>query len=230
MRKYPILLLALALLLGVSAVFAARAMDAPKDQVAFTERVIYGDPAAADGLTVALHEQYRNYLHWASTLSFTDSCYTAHTDYTFEHDRYWNNDSGVVRSLDVWDGITASYDFDQDNALAAAVNALEDKVQPGTTASALLRVADYYETYPLDINVVLRDMFYGTQPAYQLGPEQDAMTRIQDYFQIPVLDDQYLEVEVGKSVNGGSSVGMSSTEQGDSFDFYTHSVATDDAF
>lgn len=44
MRKYPILLFALVLLLGVSAVFAARAMDAPKDQVAFTERVIYGDP------------------------------------------------------------------------------------------------------------------------------------------------------------------------------------------
>lgn len=91
-------------------------------------------------------------------------------------------------------------------------------------------MADYYETYPLDVNIVLTDMFYGTQPAYQLGPEQDAMTRIQDYFQIPVLDDQYLEVEVGKSVNGGSSVGMNSTEQGDSFDFYTQSVATDDAF
>lgn len=30
MRKYPILLFALVLLLGVSAVFAARAMDAPK--------------------------------------------------------------------------------------------------------------------------------------------------------------------------------------------------------
>ena len=130
MRKYPILMLALALLLGVSAVFAARAMDAPKDQVAFTERVIYGDPAAADGLTVALHEQYRNYLHWASTLSFTESSYTAHTDYTFEHDRYWNNNSGVVRSLNIWDGVSASYDFDQNNALAAAVNALEDKVQP----------------------------------------------------------------------------------------------------
>ena len=214
MRKYPILLLALALLLGVSAVFAACAMDAPKDQVAFTERVVYGDPAAADGLTVALHEQYRNYLHWASTLSFTESSYTAHTDYTFEHDRYWNNNSGVVRSLNIWDGMLVSYDLDQDSALAAAVNALEDKVQPGTTASALLRVADYYETYPLDVNIVLTDMFYGTQPAYQLGPEQDAMTRIQDYFQIPVLDDQYLEVEVGKSVNGGSSVGMSSTEQG----------------
>ena len=111
MRKYPILLLALALLLGVSAVFAARAMDAPKDQVAFTERVIYGDPAAADGLTVALHEQYRNYLHWASTISFTESSYTAHTDYTFEHDRYWNNNSGVVRSLDIWDSVSASYDF-----------------------------------------------------------------------------------------------------------------------
>ena len=46
MRKYPILLFALVLLLGVSAVFAARAMDAPKDQVAFTERVIYGEPTA----------------------------------------------------------------------------------------------------------------------------------------------------------------------------------------
>ena len=230
MRKYPILLLVLALLLGVSAVFAARAMDAPKDQVAFTERVVYGDPAAAGGLTVTLHEQYQNYLHWASTLSFTESSYTARTDYTFEHDRYWNNDSGVVRELDIWDGVSASYDFDQDNALAAAVNALEEKVQPGTTASALLRVADYYETYPLDINVVLPDIFYGTQTAYQFGPEEDAMTRIQDYFQIPVLDDQYLEVEVAKSVNGGSSVSMSGAEQGDSFPFYTQSVATDDAF
>ncbi len=109
MRKYPILfLLALALLLGVSAVFAACAMDARRIRSRSLSASFTSDPAAADGLTVALHEQYRNYLHWASTLSFTESSYTAHTDYTFEHDRYWNNNSGVVRSLDVWDGVTAS--------------------------------------------------------------------------------------------------------------------------
>ena len=42
-------------------------------------------------------------------------------------------------------------------------------MQPGTTASALLRVADYYETYPLDINVVLPDMFYAHSPRISLG-------------------------------------------------------------
>ena len=230
MRKYPLLLLALILAFTVPAVLAVSALDAPKDQIAFTEQVLCGDPSAASGLTVRLDTQYRYYLRWRSDITFSPTCYTAQTAYTFENGRYWDNGASEPCDLYITDGISSSFGIEDENPLSAAMQALQDKVQPGTTASALLRVADYYETYPLDINVVLPDMFYGTQPAYQLGPEQDAMTRIQDFFQIPVLDDQYLEVEVGKSVNGGSSVGMNSTEQGDSFDFYTQSVATDDAF
>lgn len=230
MRKYPILLLALVLALGIPAVFAVRTLDAPKDQVSFTETALYGNPAAADGLTVRLDEQYRQYLHWASEISFTDSSYASHTDYTFEQNRYWDNDERAPCDFYLTDGISESYDLDNSTPLSAAVQALEEKVQPGTTASALLRVADYYETYPLSINITLTDMFYGTQAAYQYGPEEDAITRLQDFFQIPVLDDQYLELEVAKSVGGGMSVGMSSAEQGDSFNFYIQSAATDDAF
>ena len=149
MRKYPVLLLALVLLFGASAIFAVRAMDAPKDQIAFTEDVVYGDPAAADGLTVSLTEQLRYHYRWDSTVSFTDRSYAAHTDFSFEQStQSWYRGDPEPYSLDITDGITSSYDFDTETPLSAAITALEKTVQPGTTASAAIRVADYYETYP----------------------------------------------------------------------------------
>ena len=230
MRKYPLLLLALILAFTVPAVLAVAALDAPKDQIAFTEQVLCGDPSAASGLTVRLDTQYRYYLRWRSDITFSPTCYTAQTAYTFENGRYWDNDASEPCDLYITDGISSSLDFEDENPLSAAMQALKDKVQPGTAASSILRVADYYETYPLEINIVLPNLFYGTQVAYLYGPEQDAIDRLNAFFQIPVLPDQYLQIEVEKSVDGGQSVGISSAEQGDSFNFYTQSIATADAF
>ena len=63
MRKYPLLLLALILAFTVPAVLAVAALDAPKDQIAFTEQVLCGDPSAASGLTVRLDTRLFNFYH-----------------------------------------------------------------------------------------------------------------------------------------------------------------------
>ena len=230
MRKYPVLLLALVLLFGASAIFAVRAMDAPKDQIAFTEDVVYGDPAAADGLTVSLTEQLRYHYRWDSTVSFTDRSYAARTAFSFEQStQSWYRGDPEPYSLDITDGIASGYDVDAETPISAAITALEKTVQPGTTASSLLRVADYYETYPLFVNITLPDCFLGSGSGVD-GPEQAAVDGLTAFFQIPVLPDQYLSVEVSKSVDGMNSIGMSSADCGDSFYLYTNSAATDDAF
>ena len=74
-----------------------------------------------------------------------------------------------MRSLNIWDGITASYDFDQDNALPRRSMRWRTKCSPARRPRRCSRVADYYETYPLDINVVLPDMFYAHSPRISLG-------------------------------------------------------------
>ena len=54
MRKALIAFLALVLVCSCGAAFAAQAVSAPREDIAFQEYVFSGDPAAADGLTVQL--------------------------------------------------------------------------------------------------------------------------------------------------------------------------------
>ena len=75
--------MALVLLLSICGVgvLAADVYEA-HDQVVLTEKVVYGDRAEADGLSVQVDSHYRSRLFWNTTLQFNDAA-DIHTDYSF---------------------------------------------------------------------------------------------------------------------------------------------------
>ena len=81
--KKATILMALVLLLSVCGVgvLAADVFE-ERDQVVLTEKVVYGDRAEADGLSIQVDSHYRSRLFWNTTLQFNDTA-DIHTDYTF---------------------------------------------------------------------------------------------------------------------------------------------------
>ena len=92
MRKTLMIFLALVLVCGCGAAFAAQAVSAPREDIAFQEHIFSGDPAAADGLTVQLKTGMRYKLNWESTVQFSAQDYRAETS----SKRY---DIAVLRSI-----------------------------------------------------------------------------------------------------------------------------------
>ena len=237
MRKTLIVFLALALVCACGAAVCTHAVAAPREDVAFDEHVFAGDPAAAAGLQVQLQAALRQNLFWDSTVRFSGRDYTADTAFRFspvavsrEQPR---QDSGV--EVDTRVNVWTSSDTNP-FGYGKAYQEILDTLEPGQTGTKVIRVADYYDEYPLWFSVDLPHLFITTldswddHDAYATDAERDAIHALRDFFRIPVLPDEYVELQIDKNMDGSSSsYGVSSVQQGDRYWPSSESVVTDDA-
>ena len=237
MRKTLILFLVLALVCGCGAAVCAHVAAAPREAVTFDEQVFAGDPAAAAGLQVQLQAALRQNLFWDSTVRFSGRDYTADTAFRFspvavsrEQPRQY---SGV--EVDTRVNVWTSSDTNP-FGYGKAYQEILDTLEPGQTGTKVIRVADYYDEYPLWFSVDLPHLFITTldswddHDAYANDAERDAMHALRDFFRIPMLPDEYVELQIDKDMDGSSSsYGVSSVQQGDRYWPRSESVVTDDA-
>ena len=86
MRKALAILLVL-IILSASGIIAAHAVvNEQRDQVVISENAIYGDKAAAYGLTVTNNSSWDNRLHWNTTYTI-DEENSCNTDFRFTQQR-----------------------------------------------------------------------------------------------------------------------------------------------
>ena len=237
MRKTLIVFLALALVCACGAAVCTHAVAAPREDVTFDEHVFAGDPAAAAGLQVQLQAALRQNLFWDSTVRFSGRDYTADTAFRFspvavsrEQPRQYSGVEVDTR-VNVWtDSDTNPFGYRK------AYQEILDTLEPGQTGTKVIRVADYYDEYPLWFSVDLPHLFITTldswddHDAYATDAERDAIHALRDFFRIPVLPDEYVELQIDKNMDGSSSsYGVSSVQQGDRYWPSSESVVTDDA-
>ena len=237
MRKTLIVFLALALVCACGAAVCTHAVAAPREDVTFDEHVFAGDPAAAAGLQVQLQAALRQNLFWDSTVRFSGRDYTADTAFRFSHvavsqeqPRQYSGVEADTR-VNVWtDSDTNPFGYGK------AYQEILDTLEPGQTGTKVIRVADYYDEYPLWFSVDLPHLFITTldswddHDAYATDAERDGIHALRDFFRIPVLPDEYVELQIDKNMDGSSSsYGVSSVQQGDRYWPSSESVVTDDA-
>ena len=212
MRKTLIVFLALALVCACGAAVCTHAVAAPREDVAFDEHVFAGDPAAAAGLQVQLQAALRQNLFWDSTVRFSGRDYTADTAFRFSHvavsqeqPRQYSGVEADTR-VNVWtDSDTNPFGYGK------AYQEILDTLEPGQTGTKVIRVADYYDEYPLWFSVDLPHLFITTldswddHDAYATDAERDGIHALRDFFRIPVLPDEYVELQIDKNMDGSSS-------------------------
>lgn len=239
MRKTACLLLALTVLLAAGVVLAACSIAAPRADVRFQENVRYGDPSAASGAAVSVRASLQNHLVWDSDLAFSGGDYTDTTAHTFSAagvpDPVRRVYSGVEFYATLDFAISGDYSLTLD--YSSIFNGLYDELlaetTPGTTGYRTIRLADYLDYYPFEIDLSLQGLSFSNPRGRIDGntAEEQALTEaFMRFFRIPILPDQYLELNIDRDMDGGSHArGASSVQTGDQFDLYSNSITGQNA-
>lgn len=242
--KKVLLALSLVLILAAStAAYGASAIFTTRDQVVYTEERLFGDPAALEGVTVNVRSTENYQLYWNSTFSPAHP-ELQHTEYEFFEVEAYDRFQTGKRELWEYGGLSlfghpsksldlAEVELHENPApLAQAYRDLAKGMAPGQDASREILLKDYMEFYPLDYGMFAPEVdSFGTGiEGYEQYSEEYVCAWLENYFRIPVLEDEYCEISVrrtdGEYISGW---GFGITNTGDRFAMGTASAVTEEA-
>lgn len=235
MRKTFGLMIALLLFGSVSTIWCVRMVYAEHDQVHFTETVLAGDPAAAEGLSIRAHATYNNQLFWDSNTVFNgNKPLTTQTEYHFFNTEQSEESENSYNGVELYSDIEGSgaYIMDMSNQIEPvgidrAYQELYNIVQPGQELEKTITVADYYDYYPLSGIISLQGIRedFGIWMSYDSTYDQSILNKFEEFFQIPVLPTEQITISLGIDSDGATHT-SSSTGEGEQFYFHTQSIVT----
>ncbi len=161
MKKSFVLLLALVVLVSGTAYFAQNELLKEKDQVHYTEQVLFGDKSVVDGVSVEANIAYNSQLFWKTAYEIGDVP-KEETEYTFYTWPY--SDNRLIQEGSIWFHIDCSnpyfgIEFDDKNqtyyGLEIAMKELYDKTAPGTQNQITVYLKDYIDYYSFMFDLTL---------------------------------------------------------------------------
>ena len=215
------LILLLVLLLAAAGLLTAGAgyLTSTEDDIELTHHLVAGDPSAAAGITLTLPVgDQRSQTCWETTVDLGTVELAPKTEFTFyPKGKTWEND--LQPRVDIYTGSinfsmssTGGIDFSEyDGALTEDPGRLYDatmmvlpaadvaeRTENGETRTETVRLADYYDYYPMTVELYLPDQ-EGRSHVYATWAECQALT---DYFGLRVPEDLMVEVSVTKDELG----------------------------
>lgn len=187
--------------------FAIAGVNRGKEQLTITEECLSGDSAAADGITLEVASHLDRYMMWDTAYTigsgsgaeskFTFSRRPVSQERSAEKSAYINHefssDFGTVASGDQtasgsYSGVAQKFVSYTDSlnaeicAFPKAVRAVADRTQAGETRTETVRLADYYEFWPLTFHLE------GMSSIVYEGDYNTACDYLTDFFRIPTAD------------------------------------------
>lgn len=209
-----VLLLAAAGLLTVGAGY----LTSTEDDIKLTHHLVAGDPAAAQGITLTLPAgDQQAQTCWETTVALGTEMLSPETAFTFyPGGKDWEGSiqpgaeiytgsfsygisaSGSIDFADyLGEGEDPSYRHDATLMVLPAVDVAE-RTENGETRTETVRLADYYDYYPMTVELYLPDQ-EGRSHVYATWADCQALT---DYFGLRVPEDLMVEVSVTKDELG----------------------------
>ena len=215
------LIFLLVLLLAAAGLLTAGAgyLTSTEDDITLTHNLIAGDPAAAEGVTLTLPAgDQGSQTCWETTVDLGAEELAPKTEFTFyPKGKTWEDDPQP--RVDIYTGninfgmsSTGGIDFseytgegeeDPGRLYDATMMVLPaadvaERTENGETRTETLRLADYYDYYPMTVELYLPDQ-EGRSHVYATWAECQALT---DYFGLRVPEDLMVEVSVTKDELG----------------------------
>ena len=252
MKKSLIILLVLVIAAVAGAGWAAAEVNEAKDQIEIQEVSLVGEREAAAGLTLTTRNTYDHHLFWDTVYTMEKDSAKAETRFRFsamqENEIWYSEDEGVQLDSYYVFGFDPNRSEDEPAyGLDRAYQELYDTLEPGEEAKKIINVKDYMEYYPVQVELDApgAGIYYmDDEEAYQVldaefetkGSAVEAAMALWNYFRIPVLESEQLEIQVGKSAvaqTGGFGSSTATTTAigqgnvGEYFGFTTVSATTD---
>ena len=243
MRK-ALIAVCLLFVLGVGGIAAVHAdVNGVKDQVVITEKILYGDKAAAEGLTIRAEATMDSHLHWNTDYTIGAEPVTK-TEFVFAKEDRWGDyeTDGLYMA-----SYHQLYDIDgQDwenadspeglSGLSLAYWEFLQTLEIGEEKDKLIRIGDYYDYYPFRFTLELPNFYmdFDRVDSIASGTEQAENMRaleakLQEYIKIPVMEEENIRISLYRSgEKQASRRGMGSGE-GDFYHGEIYNAVTHDA-
>lgn len=240
--KRALIITLLLLALSVSGLCLANGeINSAGDKVELAEKAVFGDKAAAEGVMVHSRVHMDSHLFWSTDYTIGGEP-EIKTEYRFSQSRdnggQWQPEYGVSLGNAVSMGFYFGRDTDMSRPLegiAEAYRQLYNETPEGQEGRKTVYLKDYYDYYPLSVNISLPGTYLGwdtgypeDQPVNENGEPIEILSQLQDYFRIPVPEDERLEIWISRDYGGGAS-STGSGSDGDSFSLYTLSAVSNEA-
>ena len=210
MRKILILFaVLLALSIGVI-VSSAVQMDARHENITITEETLFGDPAAAEGLSVSTLGHRKSRLFWHTSYE-AGADPRPETEFTYSNERIYE-EGDYVGSFDLRmsflnGGMSGNVDLEAELDIEAKNNSedlqpllalidVASRTEAGEEHHELVRLSDYYTYLPLGFHFTPRD---GYSPYEN---EVVIWKYLNSVFKLPISEDLMLDVTVAKNAEG----------------------------
>lgn len=213
MRKAFAAFLAVFLVLAIGFWYLHSVLLGVSDDVTVTREILYGDPAAAEGVNVLVRNHFGNKLLWETELTLGEDA-RPETAFTFSNQsiRIATEQTylgvSILTSGDIFQLLTGSvpeYAEAKYSALIQALSKRIDAVPEGTSETFAFDLAEYLEYYPLEGQIDLpgyTTVFSECQPWMQ-DSEQIARA-FNDFFKIPVTGELMAEIQINKTDSGST--------------------------
>ena len=242
MRKALAIFLALIILGTGCMCYGAAKIIPQRDDVQFTEEIIYGQKSAIQGTEVKIKAEYDNKLHWETTYTPGDQPQTS-TEYTYSP---VDVDQECVSKgmLDMNNYFDIDWGWDDPNnkypGLNRAYKELVDATPAGSEKSATIRLKNYEDYYPIHTIISLpmgeghfdseTQIYYSRQEENGTVSIEYSLQYLKEFFKIPIIDTESMDLTVFKDEAGNVTTSHSgSSEVGDAYSMYTESVYTHNA-
>ena len=222
--------------------FLSSGISQYSDDVTITETTIFGNPAAADGITVDLWSTFWEDSYWNTRVTTGDTLKTETAFYPsspFEEDPEYYYKKMPEFGITIRDSI--GYDYGDEvlpgtqNGVNDAFDELAEEILPGDSREKKISLADYMEYYALQVEItipsdnhlgyeeilatsrVIEDEKAAADWLAELEPDSDQYIaqQLQDFFKIPVLPTEKTKIGLDKGPSGeiaGLSYGNAESE------------------
>lgn len=183
--------------------WGGRYVNQGRDKVEITEQVLYGNRSEAEGIVFRVDTEWNRRLLWSTEYTIGEDT-QPNTDFLFclkrvEFPSKVQESEVEIRipgNFVVGDALSSSLDLDkQDIWFVEAFREVADRTQAGEARKEEIYLADYYDYYPLDIEI--RDT-----KIYDMIVPEDADKIVSEYFQIPIPPDHKVEIGITKNLQG----------------------------
>ena len=237
MKRLLALLLSLLLLTITALCLIGADISSQQDRVTLTERALYGDPAAAEGAVIGQQAHLRQHLLWEITHTPGEG---TKTEYLFSTKTLSFPQDPHVFGVRMYDKIRFGYDgtlsAEETTGIALAYRELYEDTAPGTRGTRMVRLQDYYDYYPIQLDIQLpgtlwHGLDYEDMTEDGFANERAVWDAFTEFFRIPVPEDlPAFEISIVKSENGHEiGTGSSAAKDAPSYSLYTTSAHTSSA-
>ncbi len=189
-------------LAAVVQVGVSLAVERDREQVTVRESTGAGDRSALAGLTLTMRADMDNRLFWDNTLSFDGERCEVESVYTCYPAGKLMASIGGIRSVELnadFDTMLSA-DVEDETALSAGhryVREVYAAMAPGEKRELAVPMSDFYEYYPLEIEIFSRRVSAGG-----LSEHDELGNAFVEYFRIPVLSGEIVTLSLQKAANG----------------------------